>query len=56
MFKEGLQLSYSLICSGSEPFIPKEQLLSVEGDIFLITRGLIWGLEVTIQIGEIIGA
>ena len=27
----------SLICSGSKPFRPEEQLLSVEGEIFLLT-------------------
>ena len=38
MFREGLQPSYSLICSGFEPFRPEEQLLSTEGHIFLITN------------------
>ena len=38
MFREGLQLSYSLICSGSEPFRLEEQLLSAEGALFLITN------------------
>ena len=28
----------SLICSGSEPFIPEEHLLSAEGEIFLDTN------------------
>ena len=36
MFREGLQSSYSLICSGFEPFRPEEQLLSTEGALFLI--------------------
>ena len=30
-------LCRSLICSGSEPFRPEEQLLSTEGEIFLLT-------------------
>ena len=38
MFRESLQPSYSLICFGFEPFRPDEQLLSTEGDIFLITN------------------
>ena len=35
---ESPQPSCSLICSRSEPFRPEEQLLSVEGAIFLITN------------------
>ena len=31
-------LCCSLICSGSEPFRPEEQLLSAEGEIFLVTN------------------
>ena len=31
-------LCRSLICSGSEPFRPEEQLLSAEGEIFLLTN------------------
>ena len=31
-------LCRSLICSGSEPFRPEEQLMSVEGEIFLVTN------------------
>ena len=31
-------LCHSLICSGSEPFRPEEQLLSAEGEIFLVTN------------------
>ena len=38
MFRKGLQPSYSLICSRSKPFRPKEQLLSAEGALFLITE------------------
>ena len=34
--KEGLH-PLSFICSGSEPFRLEEQLLSVEGEIFLLT-------------------
>ena len=37
MFREGLQPNYSFICSGYEPFRPEEQLLSIEGTIFLAT-------------------
>ena len=37
-FREGIQPSYSLICSGYEPFRPEEQLLSTEGAIFRITN------------------
>ena len=33
-----LILGHSLICSGSEPFRPEEQLMSAEGAIFLITN------------------
>ena len=35
--KEGLH-PLSFICSGSEPFRPEEQLLSKEGEIFLLTN------------------
>ena len=36
-FRESSQPSCSLICSGSEPFRLEEQLLSVEGEMFLLT-------------------
>ena len=35
--REGLH-PLSFICSGSEPFRPEEQLLSTEGEIFLLTN------------------
>ena len=38
-------LCRSLICSGSEPFIPEEQLLSAEGEIFLLTVSIYCMME-----------
>ena len=38
VFRRSLLALLWLICSGSEPFRPEEQLLSTEGDIFLITN------------------